>query len=589
MEWAGWISLATTAVVLATLVFTRLATDMVMLAALAFLLMIGILDAKEALAGFANAGLITVAFMYVVAAGISNTGGLDWVIKHVFGQPKSLTAAQARVALPVVGMSAFLNNTPVVATFLPAISRWAKQKGLPLPPLLMILSYGAILGGTLTLIGTSTNLIVNGLYQDLTGSSGFSLFAITPIGLPVALGGVLFMLFWLPIVLKKRTQPSVEKFGDFREYTVEMAVAGDGSLVGKTIVEAGLRNLRGLYLVEIERQGTIVTAVSSEEKLQAGDRLVFAGDVEAVIELRQLHGLVPSIGSTPTLAKDMPERRIIEAVLSPECLSVGETIRESRFRDKYGAVVLAVARHGRRINGNLGNIRLEAADTLLLEARPAFVSRQKYSRDFLLINDTLEERPNHAKAGIAWLILVAVIGLAAFEVTSMLNASMLGALAMLATRCISPNLARRSIDGHVLLTIAASFALGAALEKTGAAAWLAAGIMSLTAGDALLMLIGTYVLVTSLTETISNNAAALITLPIVLATTTAAGLPPEPFVLTLMMAASASFATPIGYQTNLMIYGPGGFQFNDFLKAGIPLNIICGILTVAAVTFWYPM
>ena len=205
MEWAGWISLATTAVVLATLVFTRLATDMVMLAALAFLLMIGILDAKEALAGFANAGLITVAFMYVVAAGISNTGGLDWVIKHVFGQPKSLTAAQARVALPVVGMSAFLNNTPVVATFLPAISRWAKQKGLPLPPLLMILSYGAILGGTLTLIGTSTNLIVNGLYQDLTGSSGFSLFAITPIGLPVALGGVLFMLFWLPIVLKKRT------------------------------------------------------------------------------------------------------------------------------------------------------------------------------------------------------------------------------------------------------------------------------------------------------------------------------------------------------------------------------------------------
>ncbi len=300
MEWAGWISIATTLVVLLTLMLTRLATDMVMLAALAFLLIIGILDSKQALAGFANSGLITVAFMYVVAAGISNTGGLGWVIKHMFGQPKSLTAAQARVALPVVAMSAFLNNTPVVATFLPAIARWAKQQSLPLPPLLMILSYGAILGGTLTLIGTSTNLIVNGLYQDLTGSSGFSLFAITPIGLPVALGGVLFMLFWLPIVLKNREQQSAEKFGDFREYTVEMAVAGDGSLVGKTIIEAGLRNLRGLYLVEIERQGTIVTAVSSEEKLQAGDRLVFAGDVEAVIELRQIHGLVPSIGSTQT-------------------------------------------------------------------------------------------------------------------------------------------------------------------------------------------------------------------------------------------------------------------------------------------------
>lgn len=589
MEWAGWISIATTLVVLLTLMLTRLATDMVMLAALAFLLMIGILDSKQALAGFSNSGLITVAFMYVVAAGIRNTGGLDWVIKHLFGRPQSLRVAQSRVATPVIALSAFLNNTPVVATFLPAIARWAKQQSLPLPPLLMMLSYAAILGGTLTLIGTSTNLIVNGLYQDLTNSGGFSLFAITPIGLPVALGGVLFMLFWLPIVLKNREQQNTEKFGDFREYTVEMAVAGDGSLVGKTIIEAGLRNLRGLYLVEIERQGTIVTAVSSEEKLQAGDRLVFAGDVEAVIELRQMHGLVPSIGGTPTLSKDTPERRIIEAVLSPESLAVGDTIRESRFRDKYGAVVLAVARNGKRISGNLGNIRLEAADTLLLEARPAFVSRQKYSRDFLLINDTQEESPDHSKAGIAWLILLSVIGLAAFEVTSMLNASMLGALAMLATRCISPNLARRSIDGHVLLTIAASFALGAALESTGAAAWLAAGIMSMTAGHALLMLAGTYLLVTLLTETISNNAAALISLPIVLATTTAAGLPAEPFVLTLMMAASASFATPIGYQTNLMIYGPGGFHFNDFLKAGIPLNIVCGILTVAAVTFWYPM
>ncbi|MDX1588123.1 MAG: SLC13 family permease [Oleiphilaceae bacterium] len=588
MEWMGWVSLLTTAGVLVTLITTRLATDLVMLAALVFLSVSGILTAEQALSGFSNSGLITVAFMYVIAAGINNTGGLDWVIKHLLGRPTRARAAQSRIVGPVALLSGFLNNTPVVATFIPAIARWAKQMELPLPVLLMTLSYAAILGGTLTLIGTSTNLIANGLYVEMTGNPGFGLFDITWISLPVAIVGLLFMIFWLPIALRRHKGDGKKVFGDFREYTVEMAVANDGPLVGKSVQEAGLRHLRGLYLVEIERDSGLVTAVPSEERLRSGDRLVFAGDVEAVIELRQIHGLVPSTDEQPLLAKAAPERRIVEAVVSPECLSVGSTIRESRFREKYGAVVLAIARNGRRIQGNLGNIRLEPADTLLLEARPAFVTRQKYSRDFLLINDTEEERPDHSKSWRAWAILLGVIALAATETTSMLNAAMLGAIMMLASGCLTLNLARRSLDGHVLLTIACSFALGNALGTTGAAAWLANGILSLTQGNYLLMLIGTYLLVSLMTEMLTNNAAALLTLPVVLAITQAAGLPPEPFVLTLMMAASASFSTPLGYQTNLMIYGPGGFQFMDFVKAGVPLNIICGLTTVTMAMLLYP-
>ncbi len=377
-------------------------------------------------------------------------------------------------------------------------------------------------------------------------------------------------------------------FGDFREYTVEMAVANDGPLVGQTVEEAGLRHLRGLYLVEIEREGGVVTAVPSEERLRSGDRLVFAGDVQSIIELRQIRGLVPSTEEQPLLAKEAPERRIVEAVVSPECLAVGSTIRESRFREKYGAVVLAIARNGKRIEGNLGNIRLEPADTLLLEARPVFVTRQRYSRDFLLVNDTEEESPDHRKSWRAWVILVGVVVLAATNTLSMLHAAMVGALAMLATRCLNLNLARRSLDGHVLLTIACSFALGNAMDKTGAAAWLAHGVLSLTAGDYLLMLVATYALVNVMTEMITNNAAALLTLPIVLAITQSTGMPAEPFVLTLMMAASASFTTPLGYQTNLMVFGPGGYRFTDFMRAGLPLNVLCGVMTVLTVITLYP-
>ena len=491
MEWTGWLSLLTVLGVLLTLITTRMATDMVMLTALVFLSVSGILTHQEALAGFANSGLITVAFMYVIAAGIHNTGGLDWIIKHVLGRPNSTRYAQARVIAPVAGLSGFMNNTPVVATFIPAIARWARHQRLPLAPLLMTLSYAAILGGTLTLIGTSTNLIVNGLYVDLTDSDGFHLFDITWVSLPVILIGLAVLVIWLPIALRSHRVDSKRVFGDFREYTVEMAVANDGPLVGQSVQEAGLRHLRGLYLVEIEREGGVVTAVPSEERLRSGDRLVFAGDVQSIIELRQIRGLVPSTEEQPLLAKEAPERRIVEAVVSPECLAVGSTIRESRFREKYGAVVLAIARNGQRIEGNLGNIRLEAADTLLLEARPAFVTRQRYSRDFLLINDTEEESPDHSKSWQAWAILLGVVLLAATDTLSMLNAAMVGALAMLLTNCLSLNLARRSLDGHVLLTIACSFALGNALDKTGAAAWLAHGVLSLTAGDYLLMLIAT--------------------------------------------------------------------------------------------------
>lgn len=589
MEWDGWLTLLLTLGALVVLTLTRIGPHLVMMAVLTILSALGILTSSEALAGFSNSGLITVAAMFVVAAGIYGSGGVDQLVNRVLGQPRSVRSALSRIFVPSVMLSGFMNNTPVVATMIPAIHAWSRKINIPPSKLMIPLSYAAILGGTLTLIGTSTNLVVNGQYQALTGTDGFSLFSITLVGLPVAVAGLAFMWFLFPRWLPDRSHK--EAFGNLREFTLEVTVATNGPLVGKTVAEAGLRHLERVYLVEIERQGTIVTAVPSEEKLLGGDRLVFAGDTQAISDLLRINGIVPSEenGHSEALTRNRAERRLVEAVVSPHCSSVGQAIRDARFRDQYGAVVLAVARNGERVKGNLGTIKLEAGDTLLLEARPAFVSRQRYNKDFLLVNDLDEEPPRHERAFLSWMILVGVVVAAGFGWISMLNAALIGAGLMIITGCCSVSQAEKSLDLTVIITIAAAFALGAALQKTGVAAFMAANIIDLSNGVPWLMLILTYVVVSMLTETITNNAAAVLMVPIVLEVTERAALNNEPFIFAIMMAASASFATPLGYQTNLMVYGPGGYRFSDFLKVGLPMNIFIGAVTLTVLLIGWPL
>ena len=587
MDWHGWLTVFVTVGVLLTLIFSRFTPDMVLMVALTILSVSGVLNAKQALNGFSNEGLITVAAMFVIAAGISATGGVEIVVNRMLGNPKSTRAALFRLVMPLIPLSAFLNNTPVVATMIPAVTRWSKRIGIAPSKLMIPLSYTAILGGTLTLIGTSTNLVLNGQYQVLTGKKGFELFDITWIGLPVALVGILFIVIILPLILPDR-QSATEQFGDRKKYTFEVAVANNGPLEGVTIAKAGLRNLHRIYLVEIERHGSIVTAVSSEEKLQGGDRLVFVGETSAIVDILRINGLVASDNQTPVIEKDVPERCLVEAVVSQNCDSIGKAIRDSHFRNRYGAVVLAVARDGEAIKGNLGSIELQAGDVLLLEARPAFVTRQRVEKDFLLINDLEETRPNHERATLSWVLLLGVIVAATTGLTSMLNAALVGAGLMVLTGCCSVAEAKRSLDMTVLISIAASFALGNALQASGAADFIAQKILSIADGNPWILLALTYVTVSFLTEIITNNAAALLMLPIVLAMTGSQHLNPEPFLFATMMAASASFSTPLGYQTNLMVYGPGGYHFKDFIRVGVPMNIVVGITAIALIPFIWP-
>lgn len=588
MDWQGWFALALTLGVLLTLVFTRVQPHIAMMAALTLLSATGILTSSEALAGFSNSGLITVAAMFVVAAGLHSSGGIDILVNRLLGTPTTLRSAMLRIFSPVVVLSAFLNNTPVVATMIPAINSWSQKIGIPPSKLMIPLSYTAILGGTLTLIGTSTNLVVNGQYQALTGNEGFSLFSITAVGLPVALIGLFFIWVVFPRILPDRSNN--QAFTNLREFTLEVSVASDGPLVGKTVQEAGLRELERVYLVEIERGDTVLTAVASEQPLQGGDRLVFAGDTEAISELLRIHGIVPSaLENENSLSKQRAERCLVEAVVSPHCAAIGQAIRDAQFRDRYGAVVLAVARNGERVQGNLRSIKLQAGDTLLLEARPAFVSRQRFNKDFLLINDLGKETPRHNRAYLAWLILIGVVSAAGFGVISMLNASLIGAGLMLITGCLNVNQAERSLDLTVIITIAASFALGVALQKTGVASWIAENIVLISDYRPWLMLILIYVSVSFLTEIITNNAAAVIMVPIAIELTEKASVNPEPFIFAIMIAASASFATPLGYQTNLMVYGPGGYKFSDFLRVGIPMNLLIGVSTISILLLFWPL
>lgn len=584
MTWQAWLTIAVTLTVLLTLIFSRVRPHIAMLSGLVVLLLSGVLTPATALAGFSNSGLITVAAMFVVAAGLHASGGIDLLVNTVLGKPKHVRGAYLRVFPAVVTLSAFLNNTPVVATLIPGLVAWGKRINIAPSKLLIPLSYTAILGGTITLIGTSTNLVVNGQYQQLTGEAGFSLFAISSVGIPVAIAGLVFMWLFFP-----RWLPDVSKniaFDNLREFTLEVQVDPTGPLVGRSISEAGLRDQKSVFLVEIDRDGTILTAVPSEERLHAGDRLIFAGDTQGITDLLRIKGIIPSASATQL--SDRPERRLVEAVVSPHCSSIGETLRDTAFLDRYGAVILAVARNGERLLGNLGTIQLQPGDTLLLEARPAFVSRQRYNKDFLLINDSGEASPNHDKAFIAWGILLSLVISAGVGWLDMLTASLLGALLMLITRSCSVSQAERSLDLTVIITIAASFALGHAIESTGVADLLAQSIIALSQNQAWLMLVLSYLTVSVLTEVITNNAAAILMLPIVLGMSEQTGIASEPFVIAIMMAASASFATPLGYQTNLMVYGPGNYRFVDFLKVGIPMNIFISVVTLPLIMLLWP-
>jgi di/tricarboxylate transporter len=587
----GWDVVITSIVLLSillSLMFSKIGPDMILGGGMTVLLLTGVLTPAEALNGFSNQGMITVGVLYVVVAGLKETGGINWIVQRVLGKPRSLYDAQIRLMAPVIGMSGFLNNTPVVAMLIPAVREWAKKYDLPVSRLLIPLSYAAIFGGTCTLIGTSTNLVVNGMILSETNIPSLKMFDIAYVGVPCAIVGMAYLLLWGRWLLPDRV-PSRGMMDNPREYTVEMIVEPNSSLVGQSIEQAGLRHLPGMFVIEIERNAQIISVVSPQEKLLSGDRLVFAGIVESVVDLQKIRGLTPATNQVFKLDEPRSQRCLIETVVSNSCPLIGKSIRDGRFRSYYNAVVIAVARNGVRIKKKIGDIVLQAGDTLLLETLPSFVDQQKNSRDFYLISRVEDSTPpRYEKALLAAAILAMMVFTATVGFLSMLKASMAAAFLMILFRCCSSNDAKKSVDWQVLIVIACSFAIGHAMHKTGLAQYIAETLLSFCGTNPWVVLAVVYLITTVFTELITNNAAAVLLFPIAFATSQNLDVNFIPFAITIMMGASASFSTPIGYQTNLMVYGPGGYRFYDYLIVGLPLNILLGVVTVTISPFIWP-
>ena len=578
MSFEAWSAIAVIAAVFAFLAASHHPPHQILLSGLAVLTVGGIVEPSAAFAGFGNTGLVTVAVLFVVAGGLRQTGALAYFVQRALGRPKSVVRAQARLIPPVVLGSAFLNNTPVVAMLVPVVMDWCKTVGIRPSKMLIPLSYAAILGGLCTLIGTSTNLVIDGLLRA-AGYEGMGLFDIAWVGVPCAVVGISYLLLVGRRLLPDRTidlaQPE-----DPRQYTVEMAVSSSGPLVGKSIEEAGLRHLPGLYLMEIHRGNQLIAIVSPTERLEAEDHLVFVGVVSSIVDVQRIPGLEPATRQVFKLDSHRAERIFAEAVVSRSCPLVGQTIREGRFRTRYNAVVIAVSRGGERVVGRIGDIQLHAGDALFIEAAHSFVHEQRNSRDFYLVGRLDGEGPpTTSQAPIALMILVGMVVVVATGVLSMLQAALVAAAAMLVTRCCSEEVAQRSVDWPLLLSIGAAFGLGAALQGTGAAPAIARTLLSSAGTDPLLALIVIYGTTMVLTEMVTNNAAAIIVFPIAMSTAAQLEVSYMPFVVAVMIGASSGFATPLGYQTNLMVYGPGGYRLGDFLRIGIPMNLLMWIVT----------
>jgi len=474
----------------------------------------------------------------------------------------------------------------VVALMVPAVRDWARKNKLSVSKLLMPMNGAVVLGGLCTLIGTSTNVVVSGLVSAKTGRS-LGMFEITPLGIPLFLAGLVYLVLASTRLLKDR-RPAMSRTDDPREYSLEMVVEDGSGLAGRTIEQAGLRHLDGLFLMEIDRNGHVIAAVSPSERLQGGDRLVFVGVVDSVMELQKIRGLRPATNQVFKLDDPRSERVFVEAVVSNTCPLVGRTIREGRFRSTYGAVVIAVARNGERLNGKIGDIALEPGDTLLLEAGPGFRDQQRSNRHFYLVSEVAGSTPpRHDRAWIAFTVLAGMVLAVTLGLVPMVAATLLAAGAMVATRCISSTEARRAIEWESLLLIAASFGLAKAMEKTGLAGSIAGATVDAAGANPYLVLAAIYLVAMLFTELMSNNAAAVLTFPIAWQTASDLGVNPTPFIMAITVAASCGFATPMGYQTNLMIYGPGGYKFSDYLRFGGPLNLLVMAITlVLAPRIW---
>ncbi|MCO6458685.1 MAG: SLC13 family permease [Pirellulaceae bacterium] len=624
-----WLAVAVTLLIFVALQVRRgVPTDLLFVSGLVVLALTGVVTPQQALSGFSNPAMLTVAGLLMVAAGLRSAGVLDWVGSRLLGTAHSAHGALLRLAPVLVASSAFLLNTALVAMMMPVVVDWCRRRQVSPSKLLIPLSYLTILGGVCTLIGTSTTLVVNGILRDTQqqrlaeaqelaagGESSaeqaaraaafaldvapMSLFELGAVGLPCALAGATFLLVFGYRLLPDRTD-IVEQLGEQRrEYLVEMLVQPECPLIGSTVERAGLRQLPGLFLIEIDREGDILTPVTPHDVIHSGDRLVFTGVVSTIVDLEKIPGLVPAADMTYEFhPRHRQQRHLTEVVLSRTSPLIGNTVRDGNFRQLYNAAVVAVHRNGVRLTNKIGNIRLEPGDTLLLQTRDEFVSNFRNSRDFYLVSPVEGTAPRrHDKlwlaAALAGGLILWLVASSCWEQTlggwaSPAIAALAVAVLMVATRCVRVADARQALDLQTLVTIAAALGLGVALTQSGAARAIATSLVAQVGDRPYLLLIVIYLLGMAFTEMITNNAVAAMLIPFAIEVAWEGGYNPRPFIMAIALSASLPFMTPIGYQSNLMVMGPGGYRPLDYVRCGLPLAMVVTATSLVLIPWVWP-
>jgi di/tricarboxylate transporter len=594
MSLDAWITLVVAVTTLVLLATDRFSPAFVMAGAVTALLVAGVIDEEGALVGFANEAPITVAALYVLAGAVKITGALEQVTERVLGSKQGneqdSRGTLARILFPSMAASAFIANTPLVAMIAPRVLTWARRTGRSASRYLMPLSYAIIFGGCITLIGTSTNLVVSGLLREF-GYEPLALFEITGAGLPIAIAGVTAIVFLAPLLLKVRHGPDESIGEQVRRFTVEMMVGEDSSLAGRTVAAAGLRQLQGVFLVDIERGDRIISPVAPDEILEAGDRLTFSGNVSRILDLQAMPGLVSAEHRHFEEVGRHPGRAFYEVVIGESSPLVGSTLKESGFRARYGAAVVAIHRAGEAVAGKLGSIRLRAGDLLLVLGNPDFRRTWREQQDFLVVVPLSGGRPlRREKARIVELLVLGLIVVAGTGLMDLLQTSLLIAIALIGFRIITVSEARSSVDIEVIVLMATSFGLGIAINDSGLADQIARLVVDLfePLGD-LGVLAGILIATMLMTELLSNNAAAVLMFPIALAVAAQANLNPRPFAIVILFGATLSFLTPIGYQTNTLVWSMGGYRYGDFARLGAPLTLLTIVITLVMVPLLFPL
>jgi di/tricarboxylate transporter len=571
ISWEGWLTLAIVGGAVAAMVLEWVEPPLGLGIALGMLLLAGVVTPDSGLSGFSSISVATVGCVLILSSTLEHSYWIQWITSHLMGEHADRRGL-ARVLSAVAVLSAFMANTAIIAVFVPAVRSWARRRRTAPSRFLLPLSFAGILGGACTLVGTSTNLVVDGLLARATGT-GLGMFTLSGVGAPVAVVGILFMVAFGYALLPERTLPLDTVVQDPREYVARLRVGSGSRMAGRT-VEA-LRRLDGLFLAGVERGGVLQSPVGPEVRIEVDDVLVFVGMLDKIAQLAATHGLMPALGSGSPLESEMTH--LAEVVISPSSPLAGSTVREANFRGRYDAVILGVHRHGKHVMARIGDVEFHPGDTLLLLTGKDFMARWRHAQDFHLVSEAGSMPANlRARDWLEPVVLGTVVLVASLGWLTLFKAALAGVVGLLVSKRLTAREAWRAIHWPVLFTIAAAIGIGRGLEDSGVAAAMASGIGWLTAGLGSGGAIGGVFLATAvLTEFVTNVAAAALMFPVAVAVAAGAGVETVPVAIAVALGASMSFATPFGYHTNAMVAGAGGYRFRDFLKLGLPLKVLC--------------